>query len=72
MSSPSNDSVLNGNNNSINSNNIDINSDSQEDIDEQENSSSLLNRKRIKKVGKQTKKGSKGNSRKLKYSSNFL
>lgn len=71
MSSPSNDSVLNGNNNSINSNNIDINSDSQEDIDEQ-NSSSLLNRKRIKKVGKKTKKGSKGNSRKLKYSSNFL
>lgn len=71
MSSPSNDSILNGNNNSINSNNIDINSDSQEDIDEQ-NSSSLLNRKRIKKVGKKTKKGSKGNSRKLKYSSNFL
>ena len=71
MSSPSKDSVLNGNNNSINSNNIDINSDSQEDIDEQ-NSSSLLNRKRIKKVGKKTKKGSKGNSRKLKYSSNFL
>ena len=70
MSSPSNDSILNGNNNSINSNNIDINSDSQEDIDEQ-NSSSLLNRKRIKKVGKKTKKGSKGNSRKLKYSSNF-
>ena len=71
MSSPSNDSVLNGNNNSINNNNIDINSDSQEDIDEQ-NSSSLLNRKRIKKVGKKMKKGSKGNSRKLKYSSNFL
>ena len=70
MASQSSDSVLHGNNNSNNSNNIDINSDSQEDIDEQENSSSL-NRKRINKVGKRTKKGSKGNNRKLKYQSNF-
>ena len=73
-SNPSATSYLNAssasNNNSNNSNNIDINSDSQEDIDEQENSSSL-NRKRIKKVGKRTKKGSKGNNRKLKYQSNF-
>lgn len=70
MSSQSNDSVLNGNNNSNNSNNIDLDSDSQEDIDEQENSSSAINRRRIKKVGKRTKKGSKGNNRKLKYPSN--
>ena len=69
MSSQSNDSVLNGNNNSNNSNNMDIDSDSQENIDDQENSSSALNRRRIKKVGKRTKKGSKGNNRKLKYPS---
>ena len=68
MSIRSNDSVLNGNNNSNNTN-MDMDSDSQDNIDEQDNSSSAINRRRIKKVGKRTKKGSKANNRKLKYPS---
>lgn len=68
MSSQSNSSILNDNNNS-NTNNINIDSDSQEEIEDQDNVNSGMSRRRIKKVGKRNKKGSKSSNRKLKYPS---